>query len=338
MAHVEGSVEDHLRRVRSLHALVTSVNLIELEERDLETIRNELVPAVHKVLRAALAVFERLAKDFGEESDARGRPLRDDALAQEIADLCFVARMELGPRSADLERQAKIDDKWSLLSSCSHAFGCVIKAIFALEPRLAELAGENTQIARHRSVGDAVRIRRVYHNFYRQVMLDGTPTPETIHQRMQRIADAMDRLIASPVYPRLRGSDRCQIRRLEERVDQWLAQGDDERSPSEGLSLWRDLSALSAIFLEIRRRQELIEYDRRTLAGLRPLIAERPVEATPDAPIIAALETVTARDEEIDRIVEDPSRWTCGRVLEVIDRVLADIETTEGAAPGVAVR
>ncbi len=337
MTHTGGGVEEHLRRVRSLYTLVTSIDLVELENRDIATIRDEFVPAARNVLRAALGVFDRLARDFGEDGPAGpDRAPSRDTHAREIADLCFIARMELAPRAADLERQSQSDDKWALLASASHAFGCVIKAVFALEPRLAKLAGRPLEINRHRSTGDSVRVRRVYHNLHRQVMLDGTPTPETIDVRMQRIADALERLIVSPVYPRLRGSDRCQIRRLKERLDGWLAE-EDERCPAVGLALWRDLSALSAMFLEIRRRQELVDYDLRTLSGLRPVVEERPSQAIPDAPIVATLANVVGRDREIDELVEDPSRWTCGRLLGVLDRVIADLEVSLETTTGVAI-
>lgn len=318
------AIIDQLRWLRSLHELTASVDLVAFEEHSPAQVRESLLPLANKVLRIALDVFERLSRAYDSVTEPdRGRPLRSSELRQEIADLCFIARMELTPRVAEVANPADPEDKWSVLSASSHAFGCIAKAIFALEPRLAALAGEEPSLKRTSSVDQAVRVRRVYHNFYERVILDGPPEPLTAVARLREASAAIERLVSSAVYPQMRGSDRCQLRRLEERVRAWLA--DESASASSGIEIWQDLAALAAIFQQINRRQDLIDHDRAVLSELSRALAELDPTMRPRPTLVQRLGAVVGRDEELDTLLENPERTSCGRLAAVIDRVLSEL-------------
>ncbi len=325
-------VQDQVRWLRSLHELTSGVDLVAFEERSPEEVREGLLPLANKVIRISMSVFERLSKAYDSVAEPeRGRPLRASEHEQEIADLCFIARMEISPRITELSAPVDPHDKWTILSACSHAFGCIAKAIFALEPRLSIIAGEEPALKRATSVDQAVRVRRVYHNFHRQVTLDGPPEAQNVHDRLEAARAAIHRLVTSPVYAQLRGSDRCQLRRLEERVAAWLGQID--ANATEGIEIWKDLSALAAMFQQINRRQDLIDHDRLVLAEMALALSELDPAMKPRPTLLTRLALVLGRDEELDAMLDEPDRVTCGRVLLTVRRALSELEGSVDRVP-----
>jgi hypothetical protein len=308
------------RRVRwllSLHDMCSSVDTCAFEERDAEQIRARLVPVVRDVLRLATTVLDRLLADFdGEPDPERGRNFQGHTLAQEIGDLCFLAKMELAPRWEELDRPRELEDKWALLGSCCHALGSVAKTVFALEPLLATVDGLPFRLQRGQSIDESVHVRRIYCNFHRQVTLGGEPQLGAVSARLTTVGLAIERLVSSPVYPSLRGTDRCHLRRLQERLERWQAAG-DQADPVEGRRLWRDLATLSEMFQQINRRQELIDHD---VELIHKLVARLEAGAS-DAEVLRDAAPLIGRDATLDNFIEEGTPAGEGALRELLKRI-----------------
>lgn len=318
-------IEDHLRWIRNLHQVCGQVDLLAFEDSSRERVEKRLVPLTRSVLEIARRVFGELSKQYEDlRLPAEAIPQGERIPTQEIADLCFISTMELQPLSAELDKLSEQEDKWSLLASAAHVLGSIAKAIYAMEPQLCELADEDPLLGRDQPVELSVRVRRVYNNFHQQVTFDGEPTPETIRGRLVAVREATRRLVSSAVYRQLRGSDRCSLRRLQERVDTWLDKG-DAATMSEGLDLWKDLSALSAMFQQINRRQDLVEHDGRVLDEAIAKLSALPEDAVPPRALRSILEALIGRDPELDGMLGQEQEVRAGALLQVVLRVRVEL-------------
>ena len=329
-------IDDHLRWIRNLHQLCGQVDLRSFEEAPRERIETRLVPLTRSELEIARRVFDELSTQYEGvrvPSGAVEEGVRNPS--QEIADLCFIAKMELRPLEDELDKLRDQEDKWSLLASAARVLGSIAKAIYAMEPQLCQLADEDPLLGRDQPVELSVRVRRVYNNFHQQVTFDGEPTPASILGRLRAVREATLRLVAAPVYPQLRGSDRCSLRRLQERVQAWLDEGDDA-APSAGLDLWKDLSALSEMFQQINRRMDLIEHDQKLIVEALERLEALPGGATLPLDLRSRLQSMIGRDPELDALVADEDPPAASRVAEVLERVQGELSPSNSQPIPVA--
>lgn len=264
--------------------------------------------------------------DFFNEVDALVSSDRDT----KIADLAFMARMELRDRSHRLETIDDSTPAWSTIAACSSVRRRIIKGLTALDGVICDREGIDTGVDRGfvTEVGMALDIRCAYTKFRKAVLRESTPTRDELKQRLRLCAVQFAILVGREVYQQCRIADRFEIRALQTSVLQWL------RTPTPdlraGLRIWQDLTAFAALLVQINRRAELRTHDRDMLERLAELLA-RP--AVPWEQLRVWSRSLLGLDDELDACienqVEDRELWTTH-----VQRLRDELE----AEPGTPVR
>jgi hypothetical protein len=334
------TLKNDVLRLRSLNETCACVDLMSFEEKSAHEIHEQLVPTIRNVVGLALRVFDDVGRGHDTDVEEADEVRRGERRVQRVADLCFVAQIELSPRQTELD-QLDGEDKWTMLSSCYHAFGIIRKSLMAIEPMLARLMGQEPLLTRRKSVDSAVRVRRTYCNFHRQILLGGEPREGNVETRLEQAHDAITRLVASPVYGELRGSDRCQLRRVGDRLAAWLRDEPENRQRAGGIEIWKDLATLSEMMRQINRREELITHDTNQLHVLRRAL-RRAIDADSEIPqeLFPRMRSLEGRDAELDDYLDGSARPNLRVLLSVVERVLEEIDADydaviEGALQGV---
>lgn len=343
-----------------LHRLIEQAQAIELrafETQAAEAFAPALVDRLGKLLAAGLEV---LADVFDEHQDATPLPqatvsdgflyaidrLMETANSrQRIADLCFVARLELRAKQQRMAALARSEDAWHVLSDCASARRKLIKSARAVEQALCELEGVRSEStsAHETELQISIEVRRAYMLFRAEILRDGPPEPCETVQRLRQAGVSIAKLVGRDVYENLRIDDRLQLRGLQTRLLAWLRAGHDGQ-PRTGLRLWQDLAAFAGMLVTVNNRAVLREHDQELASQV-----ERELAASPDPharvphDLLRRLEPMRGRDEALDLLLAQeraPDVEACRAVLRRVHQQLGapssgaigDFETPEADA------
>ena len=296
----------------------TAVDIRSFEERDVAALRAELLPTVRAIVEDGLAVIgqvlEVYERDEGADTDDTlanfyvrlDRVLGEERSGPPIADLAFMARMELGERYRVLQVADRGWDRWFVLGECDGALRRVRKAAAAVEGAMAADAGFEPRL---KLVSETVwgrMIRASYARFRREVEGDGSPADEQVHSRLTSAAAAIARLMRRDFYRELRVADRAGLRGLQDRIQSWL-RGEDGLDAEAGRSIWHDLRAFAMLLAQVNRRTELVAHDR-ALVGAALITLEDPEEAHGEVPpdLLTSLEALRGLRDSVDELLEEP--------------------------------
>jgi hypothetical protein len=305
-----------LEKIVRLSLSASAVDIASYEEDAVGELRAGLVPVVGEILTDVLAFLDRI---LDPQSGEIGREIGDDleGLGERIADLAFIARLELRQRVASLTRLPTDSDSWRIIAAAGSCLRQVQKALAALEAVVARAEGAAPVLGFQDELALALVARRAYASFRRQLRAIGRLPG--ISDRLQGAATGIAELFDLAIYRDLRISDRVQLRRLLERILRWAGPDVDRQG---GERIWEDLLGCAALLAEISKRQELEEHDERVCRE----ILDRLVAASspgPDLPpdIRPLVESLTGRDDDLDDRIFD-GRIDFGSAAAIAQRVV----------------
>ena len=332
------SVRDCLDRVRGLARVARRVDLFPYESHRSEEARRLVRPMIERLLLVALDDVLQL-----EEAIARrARPATDDwlldtgateAIAEdprqrELIDLCGMIRLDLSQR-LELLRRDDGSELWEFLTACNHARGALIKAAVSLEAAVCASERVPTQLDALHEVSSALRVRAGYRRLQQALTAGGEPERERIGERLAEAAGALESLVASALFIELRVADRCQLRRVVERLDHWLREG-ARADLDDGIRLWQDLCGLAAVMQQVNNRQELVAHDRALLLeALGQLYGDAPLDPGREAQLRERLAAALGRDAELDALLEAGEPLGSAAVLRAVTRAAVRLEPGE---------
>jgi hypothetical protein len=330
------SVVESLERVRGLARIARRVDLFPYESHRPDEARRLVRPMIERLLLVALADVEQLERALGRAAppapddwllDDAAEP-REDPRSRELIELCEMIRLELSQR-LELLRRDDDSELWEFLTACNHARGALIKAAVSLEAAVCARERLPAQLDALHEIESALRVRAGYRRLQRVLAASGEPERERIGERLATAAGALESLVASALFVELRVADRCQLRRVVERLESWL-RGGEEADPDDGLRLWQDLCGLATVMQQVNNRQELIAHDRALLLeALGELYADTPLDPSREARLRERLADVVGRDAELDALLESGEPLGSAAVLRAVTRAAVRLEPHE---------
>lgn len=331
----------------SIARRAASVDLRALEEKGAREELARLVEQVRSLLAAAeetlhlvLSHYEAGAPrqdDPPEEPEEPSffitvdRLTRQEGGAQQVADLCFVARMELRSKMESLTAVSDARDRWKVLTACDRCLRSVRKAAAAIEGSIARREGLEPQLHFRTELFLGRRIRSYYARFRREIHGDGPPSPPQIRGRLQSAAASIAKLIGRDFYGDLRVNDRAGLLELQQRLLAWL-RGSDGYDARSGRRLWQDLDGFAFLLREINQRSELVEADGQIVAqGLEALSGSDPSPGLLSDDLLQRLELLRGRSDGIDRLLASPVEREAKAWREPLLRLQAELAGSEKA-------
>lgn len=335
-----------LERLRVLLERAEVVTFVAPDDTGFFAIEDEMVADVRRLMeetlglmRDIMALYDEEVPD-GEELQASGDSAEDGFLkeigaaisselaAQEVASLAFATRTQLMESYEALEGALRNGYIWVVASNADTGLRRVGKGLIALETAIREYEGL-PPVSRHWSdIEDSLETRRLYGQLRRAILRhDPARNLDQLRRQMRSAANRIAILRKLEIYPFLRVYDRVPLRRLQKRIRAWLERPDDDpEKEQDGRRLWSDLTSFAELLAQINHREDLREHDRRTLLRLRQALFEgsRPVTELGQSHI-RDLERLEGRDDELDRILFDPSRHELEEVRPPLERILEQL-------------
>ncbi|MEW5737395.1 MAG: hypothetical protein AB1938_00630 [Myxococcota bacterium] len=211
-----------------------------------------------------------------------------------VADLAFMARVELRQRHGRLVTHAPTGEAWEMVCDCGSALRRVRKSMGAIEFALCELECVPRRLRYDSELEVSLAVRRQYRKLWSFTAGQGEVGPVGARAALRGAGTLIAMLVGRDEYCQLREGDRLQLRALQRRILAWLGRGDAE--PREGYRLWEDFSAFTSMLRLVNLRQELREHD---LEALR--IARRAWAGEGDRQgALAVLQRLVGLDDELD--------------------------------------
>ncbi len=287
-----------------------------------EEIFAQLVPPIQDELDGALSLLGIILDHYEPLADAKlaaeddpQEGCTDESRARRIADLSFVARIELMQQRERLMALSRDSDPWEAISTCASTRRRVLKSATALERGICECEGIELDGGLYPSgLERSLLVRRAYGRFRKAIVQGGEPSEGNIHDRLRLASVEIGVIVDGPIYEDLRVEDRRQFRIFGVRIEEWLAEGEDGHL-REGLDLYQDLVSFAQLLTQVNNRADLQEHDNRVLSEIyRDLfnMAAQPNCLEPEA--LARMKRLYGRDDELDHLMDyaedsPPALW-----------------------------
>lgn len=323
------------------------VDMRAFEERPREALQDELLPMVRRVTSEGLDALERVLRAYEDlvEGDPEDdgpdnfyveidRVLQEDGQGSHVADLAFMAHLELTDRAEVLAKAQPSWDRWRLLGECDSCLRRLRKAASAVERAIALDAGLEPQLEYLTETSLGRVIRAYYARFRREVAGDGPPEDDQVHERLHSAAVSIAKLVGRDFYGDLRVSDRAGLRDLQERLRRWL-QGEDGFDPRAGRRIWQDLSSFASLLAQVNRRTELVEHDREVVAAtLRELEQDHDPSAELPRQLLVSLERLRGLSDRLDELLAEPVTLGRGVWLRELRRLERELGAGDAGGEG----
>ncbi len=272
---------------------------------------------------------------FDDLVDGEGTVLDPDSRSR-IADIAFVARLELRHRAARLSQLAP-QETANFLAECDSALRRVTKALCALDRVISRESSRPAYLDTLSELELGLQVRRCYASFRATIFAHGDACDrlEDVEVHLRRAGHAIAVVVGQPIFGALRLHDRDQLRSLQRRILGWLK---SERRLVDGAAVWRDVCAFAAILRHIDRRQELIEHDSLVIrSALRSLAAQTETDESEEISkrVFIELASLHGLDDRVDELVD---RGEMRAVVwePVIERLAQDIGERSARASRVS--
>lgn len=299
-------VERLLSSLRDLAGVSRRIDMVGFEEQPAQMIREQLYPLVVHLGTVALHIIAKLQARYDApcaEDSAETGPT-DPPPSSETADVLFVARMQVGQALEDLKVQKDIPDHWDLIGQCNRFRGVVITAAAAIGRAVCKHEGWGETAGQPIDLRQSLLIRRAYTAFHDVVSAQPDPLADELPELLDGTKAQIEALLGSSISRFIRVNDRCNFRRLVQKVEEFRALG-DSADPQDGLRIWQDISAVAQMLVQINNRQELVEHDReqsrRLLMQLSPGDGDGSVLGID---LLARLSALHGRDADLDRAIQ----------------------------------
>lgn len=275
-----------------------------------------LVDRMEALLRRAVLLVERVYErhsedEFEPEFEPSASSLRESGTTvaspscERVADLCFVALLELGSQERPLASVATAADAWLVLSTCSTVKQKLVKSACAVERALCAHEGLQSLLATtiETELQISLQVRHAYHCFRKELLKHGAPESDTIVNRLRQAGVSIARLVGRDVYEHLRTGDRMQLRWFQNQLLDWL-RGDGDRVPRAGMRLWQDLAALAGVLISVNNRADLRNHDLAVVAEVERALADDAFSGDVVPPEFRRrLQAIEGRDDELDHLL-----------------------------------
>lgn len=232
-----------------------------------------LVDRARGLLRAALDALDVVTLLFGEAdgaaapddagTEADDRLSEPPADGEDLAGTVLLARMGLQRRMRALQALGEHTPGLERLSAAGGALRTVVKALGAVLRGLVGAERPPSSLGFYRrNVERALKIRRRYVELQRQVAGEGPPKADQLRARLRLGGNTIAGLLGQEIAIHLRVEDRALLLVSHGRVRDWLhgPHGDPQHAAA-GLRLWQDLLNVTTMFLDVGKREELVEHD-----------------------------------------------------------------------------
>ncbi|MEO1482574.1 MAG: hypothetical protein AAFU77_10745 [Myxococcota bacterium] len=263
-----------LSALRDLYAEANSVDIRGLERRvesaPLKAVASQIADQIHRALALSRQFVDAPLSSVDEpprsDDDPHARELstRLDRLVEPnargaVADIAFLVRLDLESRVVSLAPENLGPNGWQELTKFDGALRALRKALATLERALSEAEGEAPALGFTTELERSLAVRACYGRFKRRVRTLAETVPE-LRARIRRIGIEIAVLIGRDEYPWLRIGDRHQLRSIQRRVLDWLAEAEPV-DPGVGDRIWYDFSTFVDLLILVNRREELIAHD-----------------------------------------------------------------------------
>lgn len=340
-----------MQQVSDLLDELQGVDFTIPEDTGYFSIEDDLVRRVRSLTRAAADLMrdvmvcyeaEATADDAEDDIDASddeaflkeiGAQISSRLAVEEVSGLAFVSRGQLLDILGALDKAVHENQVWSVASHADAALRRSGRALIALESAMRECEGLPVEFRQWQDLDDSLEVRRIYSQFRRAILASAGDTdpdtapedPEELTERLRKAANRIAVLRKLEIYPFLRIDDRLEIRRLQKRIEAWLA-GAGDHSPSAGAELWSDLISFARLLSQINLRQELREHDRLVVDSLwRKFFAAEggPAELKPAD--LSPFEPLLGRDDDLDHILLNPGEHTVQDLKDPLERLRKEL-------------
>ncbi|RMH20496.1 MAG: hypothetical protein D6696_08020 [Acidobacteria bacterium] len=332
----------YLPRFDALIKKIDGVDFRVPEDSALIGLANDLVPRVTRLLRDSLALLDSVAEQF--ERQARGETSLDqlpdtlEGIAQlisaetaerEIEDLAFFARAELREALDVLVRSMTANNVLMTASHCESGLRRARRALVSVEAALYTYEELEVPARDWVDVEVSLQIRKLYRNLRQDIVarpFDGEGVQEDL------VRAVLYRLVAFRelrIYPYLRVDDRVFLRDLLRRMLDWL--NSKGRDVDEARSLWQDLTGFAQILAQVSYRQELREHDYQLVAqAYHQLFGKDQIPDAVPRPLLDELDALLGLDDELDRLILEPSAHSVSAWRAPLRRLLDDLRHAGG--------
>lgn len=241
--------------------------------------------------------------------------------APQLADVCFAGRLELKQAVQELIRAQSSEDLQVAIETSLRKLRRAIRA--AVEAAQLGGFGEppgGEQLREHAGfdLDASLAVRRLYAQFRRSLRRAESESQVSVLTALRYAAGALATLMSSANYERARISDRCLLRRLQQRLLLW---GHGEKAVDRGLELLHDVWTSADLLRGINRRQELRVHDAALIAEL----GRRAEAATATAEWLGLLAPLAGLDDELDALVEAAGHGVDAKAVDAILARLAQL-------------
>jgi hypothetical protein len=286
-----------------------------------------LVPQIQLALESGVAALGQVLDHYET----------GDAAPPEVADLSFVARMELLSHQQQLVALHAQTDPAQIVSECGSSRRSLMRGIFAVDRALCAQEGLAFDAADLGAfeLGQSLRVRADYARFRRDLLSLGQPELTGVSQYLERATNRLGALIHGSSFDDFRLDDRLMMHRLHARLSAWL-DGSDGRDTKSGLRMWQDLAGFVSLLVQVNHRTELVEHDRAVVADAHRELFEGKVRTSVPAGLVKRLETLYGRDDTVDGILDSGMGQFAVEWQEPLERLKASLGLAEDPAEGGA--
>ncbi len=273
---------------------------------------------------------------FELEGEGDGAGSSAPSEGEGIAEAVMLARMGLRSRQRTLLSLGENAPRWERLAAAGSALRTIQKSLSVVDRCMADFEHVPASINFYdRVVERSLDIRRRYVRFCQTVVAPPPAELNALRCRARSIGNAIAHLLGRDVAVHLRTGDRALLMLEHAKVREWLADRSEHAEHiAAGQRLIQDMNNIATMFLDVNRREELVQHDARLVREV--LRDYRAVTGGHDEAalraMLARLSTMLGRSPSLDAILERP--WAEGSAVELWD-VLVDLDRTLGAAAGV---
>ena len=315
-----------------------SVCVTDYEASD-DAVVSSVVDRAKALLSSALEALDVAAVLYGdiEEPVDLGEPTSSEADLSApssapppgLADAVVLARMGLRSRQRALRPAGPGTSRWEQLAAVDSALRTIQKSLSAVDRALSSAERVPSSLSFYEAAVDrSLAVRRRYVRLHRTAVQQGPPAPGELRARLRLVGNTIAQILGLDVAAHLRTGDRALLMMSHSRVRDWLSRLDDAPAHvAAGLRLWQDIVNVATMFLDVSKREELVQHDARLV---RAALAELPSSGEPldeqaTSALLARLRTMLGRSPSLDVLLEapaPPAPAELRRVLEDLDRAL----------------
>jgi hypothetical protein len=253
-------------------------------------------------------------------------PVQD---AEDIADAVMLARMGLRARQRSLQALGGRAAPVERLSAAGGALRTIQKSLSAVDRAMAgaEKVPVSIDFYGH-AVERSLQIRRSYVSLHRAVAQQAPPRNGELRGRLRLAGNAMAQILGLGVAVHLRTGDRALLMMIHARVREWLARREDDAPHLDaGRRLWQDVLNTATMFLDVNRREELVQHDAQIVRdALHYLAAVGDLDEAGYRVLRERLSRIAGRSAVLDLLLTQPWVPDLARevrfALEIVDRSL----------------